>query len=401
MVILVAIVASVTVPLVYRNPVTSFRADDTDASDEVGGQRPVVIENTEGTAIDVFWWDADREVEEHLMSMPPDDQITVYAGDGDIIVFRRADDGDHLRSVLLTGAILDGEAPIYPVLNDPFFDEYMEKNGIPWLNVYPRDPVALHMYGGDTIGTKEHFRTTFGYWGNDTAGIAPLDLEVETISTSPRIVRIDNLLSPEECTAMVAAANSSFERSQVSDSAFVSEAMYSEDRTSSSFFMAANVTPGAEHVTRRILDLMRFPFAGWEDLDRRAEIFQMLHYGPGQEYRAHTDWFAALGEDNCHDSEILRGRNRFATVFIYLSDVEEGGETAFPLAKGFEYEGSVDEACTYGFRVRPKLGSAIIFYSMLPDGNLDELSLHSGCPVVSGEKYAANAWFWEPTRYSS
>lgn len=231
MVILVAIVASVTVPFVYRNPVTSFRADDTDASDEVGGQRPVVIENTEGTAIDVFWWDADREVEEHLMSMPPDDQITVYAGDGDIIVFRRADDGDHLRSVLLTGAILDGEAPMlaaapeflcqvahsscrYPVLNDPFFDEYMEKNGIPWLNVYPRDPVALHMYGGDTIGTKEHFRTTFGYWGNDTAGIAPLDLEVETISTSPRIVRIDNLLSPEECTAMVAAANSSFERSQ-------------------------------------------------------------------------------------------------------------------------------------------------------------------------------------------
>lgn len=57
---------------------------------------------------------------------------------------------------------------------------------------------------------------------------------------------------------------------------------------------------------------------------------------------------------------------------------------------------------------------------MLPDGNLDELSLHSGCPVVSGEKYAANACetiratvvpsavelngragFWEPTRYSS
>lgn len=92
------------------------------------------------------------------------------------------------------------------------------------------------------------------------------------------------------------------------------------------------MTPGAEHVTRRILDLMRFPFAGWEDLDRRAEIFQMLHYGPGQEYRvlrqnaqqdkdvgrllkcpsqAHTDWFAALGEDNCHDSEILRGRNRY------------------------------------------------------------------------------------------
>ena len=58
-----------------------------------------------------------------------------------------------------------------------------------------------------------------------------------------------------------------------------------------------------------------------------------------------------------------------------------------------------EEACEKGFRVKPKKGTAILFYSMLSDGNLDEKSLHSGCPVKEGEKWAANWWFYDPFRY--
>ena len=75
--------------------------------------------------------------------------------------------------------------------------------------------------------------------------------------------------------------------------------------------------------------------------------------------------------------------------------MEEGGETAFPKAKGHE---SAD-ACADGFRVKPVKGTAVIFYSMLPDGNLDRLSLHQACPVIKGEKYASNVWIWHPTRF--
>jgi len=35
---------------------------------------------------------------------------------------------------------------------------------------------------------------------------------------------------------------------------------------------------------------------------------------------------------------------------------------------------------------------------MLEDGNLDDLSLHGGCPVKAGIKWAANWWFWDPRR---
>jgi hypothetical protein len=63
------------------------------------------------------------------------------------------------------------------------------------------------------------------------------------------------------------------------------------------------------------------------------------------------------------------------------------------------------------FRSTPKRGDALLFYrcvsvttsgrrpdmtvsvSMLDDGNLDIYSMHAGCPVGQGDKWAAN-WWW-------
>ena len=38
----------------------------------------------------------------------------------------------------------------------------------------------------------------------------------------------------------------------------------------------------------------------------------------------------------------------------------------------------------------------IIFYSMHPDGSMDDLSLHGGCDVLGEEetKWSANFWLW-------
>lgn len=42
-----------------------------------------------------------------------------------------------------------------------------------------------------------------------------------------------------------------------------------------------------------------------------------------------------------------------------------------------------------GVAVKPRAGDALLFYSQTPNGTLDTLSLHSGCPVVRGNKWSA------------
>lgn len=57
----------------------------------------------------------------------------------------------------------------------------------------------------------------------------------------------------------------------------------------------------------------------------------MLRYNDGQKYDAHWDWF----DDPSHPHKPGTD-NRMATVLLYLSEVEEGGETALPLAEAID-----------------------------------------------------------------
>ena len=51
-------------------------------------------------------------------------------------------------------------------------------------------------------------------------------------------------------------------------------------------------------------------------------------------------------------------------------------------------------------RVKPEKGKVVMFYSLRPDGELDESSLHGSCAVVDGLKWGANKWMWNsPTAF--
>jgi prolyl 4-hydroxylase len=105
-------------------------------------------------------------------------------------------------------------------------------------------------------------------------------------------------------------------------------------------------------------------------LDRQEDP-QVLRYGLGEEYQAHYD---DLEEDS----------PRVATVLVYLSDVEAGGETVFPMGVPLSGEGLL--------RVVPKKGDALLFWSM--DGRMreDRYSLHAGAPVERGVKWTMTVW---------
>ena len=61
---------------------------------------------------------------------------------------------------------------------------------------------------------------------------------------------------------------------------------------------------------------------------------QVLRYEVGQKYEAHMDAFSdAFNQDD------KKGGQRVATVLMYLSDVESGGETVFPETSEKPHEG--------------------------------------------------------------
>ena len=73
--------------------------------------------------------------------------------------------------------------------------------------------------------------------------------------------------------------------------------------------------PIIERIERRISLYTQLPLAHQEDI-------QVLRYVKGQKYGAHYD--------SAYDNKEEGPHHRLATFYMYLSDVEEGGETAFP-----------------------------------------------------------------------
>lgn len=76
---------------------------------------------------------------------------------------------------------------------------------------------------------------------------------------------------------------------------------------------------------------------------------------------------------------------------MYLNDCNGGGETAFPRAGGLTSPSAEETLdCSVGLAVRPRTNKVVLFYSLLPSGDLDYMSQHIGCDVEEGHtKWAA------------
>jgi prolyl 4-hydroxylase len=192
------------------------------------------------------------------------------------------------------------------------------------------------------------------------------------ISASPRIAFVPEFVTDDDCNEILRIASSQLTRSLV-EGAGVDPA-----RTSSQAWLPVAFGIGKK-LEQLAADLLHFPVGS-------CERVQVLRYQVGEFYKAHFDYF---------NPEFYgpQTSNRAVTVFVYLTDVE-GGHTWFPNADGKrELEGSDFGGCKRGLLFRPKKRSAVVFYNMHPNGTFDEHSLHGGCPVTSGEKWAATLWF--------
>ncbi|ODU60611.1 MAG: proline dioxygenase [Comamonadaceae bacterium SCN 68-20] len=184
----------------------------------------------------------------------------------------------------------------------------------------------------------------------------------------PRVVLLGNLLSPEECAALIDAARPRMARSLTVATATGGEEV-NADRTSEGMFFQRGETALVQRIEARIARLVNWPVENGEGL-------QVLRYGPGAEYKPHYDYFDPAQRGTA--TLVRRGGQRVATLVLYLNAPAQGGATTFPDA---------------GLEVTPHPGHAVFFSYARPDPGTQ--TLHAGAPVLAGEKWIATKWLRE------
>lgn len=201
---------------------------------------------------------------------------------------------------------------------------------------------------------------------------------VVEISDSPRIYQVDDYFSDEECDFLKQHGLPHLQQSLTIDRTNGSTVV---DKVRTNMQMYVSKEDSVQHpfirrIVRRLYRLARIPLG-------HGEQVQIGRYRVGEKYDCH------------YDSEVRVGVLRAATVIVYISEAESGGDTVFPMGEDCHELGTCCDATSRGQlkRVHPKKGRALLFYSHDLDGSLNTNTLHCSCPVVQGEKWIMQAWF--------
>lgn len=193
-------------------------------------------------------------------------------------------------------------------------------------------------------------------------------VDVLVSMAQPRLVVFANLLSPEECDALIDAARPHMARSLTVATRTGGDEV-NEDRTSSGMFFARGENTVVQTLEARIAQLVNWPVENGEGL-------QVLHYRPGAEYKPHYDYFDPAEPGT--PTLLQRGGQRVATLLVYLNTPLAGGSSTFAHAH---------------LEVAAQRGNAVFFSYERP--HPDTRTLHGGAPVLAGEKWIATKWLRE------
>jgi prolyl 4-hydroxylase len=219
-------------------------------------------------------------------------------------------------------------------------------------------------------------------------------MTVTVLSCAPRVYEVTNFLSDAEVDHIISLAKAiELKPSSTGQGTDHGSEKKTKTRTSLNTWVGRETDQVIDAIYRRSADFLRIDEALFRDRDADefpdlrpkgpiSEQLQLVHYNVGQEYTAHHDFgYAAAGDK-------VQGA-RYATLLFYLNEPEQGGETEFP--RWFNGE------TARGLTTSPKKGKAVLFYSQLPDGNMDDLSHHAALPVREGEKFLMNLWVRDPS----
>eukprot|EP00934_Nitzschia_sp_Nitz4_P001876 Nitzschia sp. Nitz4//scaffold6_size259037//149610//151475//NITZ4_001086-RA/size259037-augustus-gene-0.322-mRNA-1//-1//CDS//3329556929//1876//frame0 len=260
------------------------------------------------------------------------------------------------------------------LVNQAFARDYLASSQRSWLSNFPRRFPMHFMHSADYIG-QQHVMGKY---------------TLNVVSVAPRVMVIDNFLTPEECYTLIETSQEQgLKMSTMHSGATATQIRDLSTRSSSNTWLPRDISDLTNQVYEQAAEVMGISSEHFQKFHHSdashhsiAESMQVVRYkAGGEEYQPHHDFFYPQINDRHQPS-------RFATLLVYLNDVPEGGETRFPLA--------LNKANAKGLEVKPKVGQAVLFYSMLPDGNVDDMSLHGSNPTGDHDKWLANIWVWDP-----
>jgi prolyl 4-hydroxylase len=139
-------------------------------------------------------------------------------------------------------------------------------------------------------------------------------VDVSLSVESPTLRVLGNLLSSEECAALIEESKPRLQRAKTVDSS--GKQQIDARRTSEGMFFTMGESPLIRRIEQRIATLLSIPIDHGEGL-------QVLHYLPGQQYEPHYDWFDP--EQPGFEAITAKGGQRIASLVMYLNTPEAGG----------------------------------------------------------------------------
>jgi len=184
------------------------------------------------------------------------------------------------------------------------------------------------------------------------------------------IFEIDNVLTPNECSMLITTAQPKLTRSGV-----ISKNPISNVRTSYNTFLHEQFE--SERVKQIIQKINDLTTKLSNKPKENQEPLQVVKYDKEQYYKEHFDCCVPFESPLCKQDNMSHGY-RHSTLLLYLNDVNDGGETYFPMIN---------------HKFKPKMGSAVFFFNLnKAETKHHPLSKHAGLPPKKGDKWICNKW---------
>eukprot|EP00571_Detonula_confervacea_P001433 CAMPEP_0172323428 /NCGR_PEP_ID=MMETSP1058-20130122/48720_1 /TAXON_ID=83371 /ORGANISM="Detonula confervacea, Strain CCMP 353" /LENGTH=435 /DNA_ID=CAMNT_0013039421 /DNA_START=1 /DNA_END=1308 /DNA_ORIENTATION=- len=216
---------------------------------------------------------------------------------------------------------------------------------------------------------------------------------LKLLHQDPPVFQIDNFFTAEECESYKTMVGPNENNSEPPKAVQMNSPTFSSlsisRRTSTTWFCRYEGVPTLLSKAQQLLNV---------DLSQMEEP-QIVRYRTGEEFSWHYDEIPS--------TQLSNGGQRLATLLVYLNDLEEdrGGGTVFrdltpPIinsgnnnGKSKRNKGSA-KSNTKQLTVRPKTGTALLFFPSYKDGTPDIRTLHKG-EVALDTKMIAQLWIHE------